>query len=240
MRSSQSVEKISPALVRAINSIEGVKKASTNPHFKSRYANLESVIETAHEALSENGLAVMQGPGPLDGTALTLTTRLIHESGEWIETDFSLPMARADPQAAGSALTYARRYSLMAMLNMPAVDDDGNEANVSKRVTAGQIAAIAASTSFEYRDTGPSEVDGKDWWGAEGSGITAHAAKKAGWEDLHEQMRSQIDQLTTAQSWKTWCAENAHDIKPMPRAWRMILRAEAEEKGVFLGAIVQN
>lgn len=236
MRSSESVEKISPALVKAINSIEGVKKASTNPHFKSRYANLESVIETAHEALSENGLAVMQGPGPLDGNAITLTTRLIHESGEWIETDFSLPMAKADPQAAGSALTYARRYSLMAMLNMPAVDDDGNDAVRPNPVQSKSN----GDGNFEYRDTGPSEVDGKDWWGAEGPGATAHAAKKAGWEDLHEQMRSQIDRLVTAQGWREWCAESADDIKKMPRAWRMILRAEAEEKGVFLGAIVQN
>lgn len=88
------------------------------------------------------------------------------------------------------------------------------------------------------RDTGPSEVDGVDWWGAEGPGVTAHQAKKDGWDDMHEQMRSQIDQLTTAQGWKDWCAENSADIKKMPKAWRMILRAEAEERGRFLGAII--
>ena len=125
MRSSDTLTKISPAMVKAINAIEGVKKGADNPFFKSKYANLESVIEAAHDALSANGLAVMQGPGPMDGNCITLTTRLIHESGEWIETDFSLPAGKMDPQAAGSAITYARRYSLMAMLNMPAVDDDG-------------------------------------------------------------------------------------------------------------------
>ncbi len=122
MRSSDTLTKISPALVRAINAIEGVKKGADNPFFKSKYANLESVIEAAHGALEANGLAVMQGPGPMDGNCITLTTRLVHESGEWIETDFSLPAGKMDPQAAGSAITYARRYSLMAMLNMPAVD----------------------------------------------------------------------------------------------------------------------
>lgn len=103
------------------------------------------------------------------------------------------------------------------------------------------VAEVKAEFSQEQtkRDTGPSEVDGKDWWGAEGAGVTAHAAKREGWDDLHEQMRSQIDQLTTALAWKSWCGENADDIKKMPRAWRMILRAEAEEKGVFLGTIVQ-
>jgi hypothetical protein len=129
MKSSDTLGAISPALVAAINAIDGVKKGAANPAFKgTKYATLEAVIEAAHEHLSANGLAVLQGPGPMQGTALTVTTRIIHVSGEWVETDFTIPLAKQDPQAAGSAVTYARRYSLMAMLNMPAVDDDGEAA----------------------------------------------------------------------------------------------------------------
>jgi len=129
MRSSDTLAAISPALVAAINAIEGVKKGANNPAFKgTKYATLEAVIEASHEHLAANKLAILQGPGMMQGNALTVTTRLIHESGEWIETDFAIPLAKQDPQAAGSAITYARRYSLMAMLNMPAVDDDGEQA----------------------------------------------------------------------------------------------------------------
>ncbi len=128
MKHSDSLASIAPALVKAINAIEGVKKDASNPHFKSKFATLEAVIEAAHPHLASNGLTVLQGPGLMQGSALTVSTRILHESGEWIETEFAIPMAKQDPQAAGSALTYARRYSLMAVLNMPAVDDDGESA----------------------------------------------------------------------------------------------------------------
>lgn len=86
-------------------------------------------------------------------------------------------------------------------------------------------------------DSGPGEVGGRDWWGGEGPGIPANQAKKEGMDDLHEQMRSQIDTLNTAQEWKDWAAEVSADVKRMPLAWRMVLRGEAEERGRFLGAI---
>lgn len=229
MKSSDSLTAIAPALVKAINAIDGVKKDASNPHFKSKFATLEAVIDAAQHALANNGLTVLQGPGLMQGNALTVSTRLLHESGEWIETEFAIPMAKQDPQAAGSAVTYARRYSLMAMLNMPAVDDDGESAMQRGQSQQPQQQA--------RRDTGPGEVDGVDWWGAEGSGVSAHQAKKEGWDDLHEQLRSQIDQLHTAAEWKDFCATNSADIKKMPKSWRMILRGEAEERGKFLGAI---
>lgn len=229
MKSSDTLTSIAPALVKAINAIDGVKRDASNPHFKSKFATLEAVIDAAQHALASNGLTVLQGPGLMQGNALTVSTRLLHESGEWIETEFAIPMAKQDPQAAGSAVTYARRYSLMAMLNMPAVDDDGESAMQRGQSQQPQQQA--------RRDTGPGEVDGVDWWGAEGSGVSAHQAKKEGWDDLHEQLRSQIDQLHTAAEWKDFCATNSADIKKMPKSWRMILRGEAEERGKFLGAI---
>jgi len=226
MRSSDTLTKISPALVRAINAIEGVKKGADNPFFKSKYANLESVIEAAHGALEANGLAVMQGPGPMDGNCITLTTRLVHESGEWIETDFSLPAGKMDPQAAGSAITYARRYSLMAMLNMPAVDDDG-EASMPRSAKPGEPKNPNVSV----------HSDAPDWWGAEGSGMSSAQAKKDGWGDTFDVWRTEIAALSTAQAWKEWCALYSTDIKALPRGWRVHLREEAELRGKELGAL---
>ena len=219
MRSSDTLIKISPALVKAINAIEGVKKGADNPFFKSKYANLESVIEAAHDAQSANGLAVMQGPGPMDGNCITLTTRLVHESGEWIETDFSLPAGKMDPQAAGSAITYARRYSLMAMLNMPAVDDDG-EASMPRSTKPGEPKNPNVSVHPE----------GPDFWGAEGSGMSAAQAKKEGWGETLDGWLGQIAVLPTTQAWQDWCRENAADVKRLPKGWRIQLRDELENR----------
>ncbi len=226
MRSSDSLAKLAPALVKAVNSVEGARKSSTNPHFRSSYANLEAVIDAAHDALSSNGLAVIQGPGPLDGTALTLTTRIIHESGEWIESDFSLPMAKQDPQAAGSAVTYARRYSLMAMLNMPAVDDDGEGAMQRPKPEGQRV---------------PSGLDvhpvGLDWYGAEGAGMSASQAKKDGWGETVDGWHGAIDLLPSAAVWQQWARDHDDDIKALPKGWRIDIRNRFDDRGRELGAI---
>jgi hypothetical protein len=219
MKSSDTLTKISPALVKAINAIEGVKKGADNPFFKSKYANLESVIEAAHDALSDNGLAVMQGPGPMDGNCITLTTRLVHESGEWIETDFSLPAGKMDPQAAGSAITYARRYSLMAMLNMPAVDDDG-EASMPRSTKPGEPKNPNVSVHPE----------GPDWWGAEGSGMSAAKAKAEGWGETLDGWLGAIPMLPTMDAWQKWCRDRDEDVKKLPKGWRVQLRDELENR----------
>jgi hypothetical protein len=219
MRNSDTLTKISPALVKAINAIEGVKKGADNPFFKSKYANLESVIEAAHDALSANGLAVMQGPGPMDGNCITLTTRLVHESGEWIETDFSLPAGKMDPQAAGSAITYARRYSLMAMLNMPAVDDDG-EASMPRSTKPGEPKNPNVSVHPE----------GPDWWGAEGSGMSAAKAKAEGWGETLDGWLGAIPMLPTMEAWQKWCRDRDEDVKKLPKGWRVQLRDELENR----------
>ncbi len=219
MRNSESLASISPALVKAINAIEGVKKGAANPFFKSKYANLESVIEAAHDALAANGLAVMQGPGPMDGNCITLTTRLIHTSGEWIETDFSLPAGKMDPQAAGSAITYARRYSLMAMLNMPALDDDG-EASMPRTTKPGEPKNPNVSVHPE----------GPDWWGAEGPGMSAAKAKAEGWGETLDGWLGAIPMLPTMEAWQTWCRDRDEDVKKLPKGWRIQLRDELENR----------
>jgi hypothetical protein len=133
MKSSATLGAISPALVKALGELRGVAKDSRNVHFKNDYASLEAVIETARPVLAAHGLAFMQGLGEYVGGAMTVSTRILHESGEWIESDFQMPVAKSDPQGTASASTYARRYSLMGILGLPAVDDDGEAATAPAR-----------------------------------------------------------------------------------------------------------
>lgn len=128
MNRSDSLTKIAPALVRALAKIEGAAKKKVNAGFKSKYANLEAVIDASKDILAEHGLTLIQLPGPLVSGVLTLETILLHESGEFISGEFGIALGKNDPQGVGSALSYARRYAQMAALNMPAVDDDAEAA----------------------------------------------------------------------------------------------------------------
>lgn len=122
------LDKIAPAFVAAQAEIGGVAKDSKNPAFRSNYASLEAVIDAAKPILIKHQLAFLQMPGALTEHGLSVTTMLLHESGQHISSTLTVPLSKRDPQGAGSAITYACRYSLMAMLGMPPVDDDGEAA----------------------------------------------------------------------------------------------------------------
>jgi len=124
MKTSESIKEIAPALLKAQKEIGSAVKGSTNPFFKSKYADLGSVMEACKDALNKNGITVLQpvGYGKLE-------TVLLHESGEFISEEMEIvSKSDIDPQAQGSAITYARRYSLQSMVFIPAEDDDGNKA----------------------------------------------------------------------------------------------------------------
>lgn len=120
---------LAAALVKAQSMLTGAKRDAKNPHFRSTYATLETVIETAKPALQESGVAFIQAPGALIDGALEVTTMLVHgDTGQWIRSTLHVPLQKHDPQGVGSAITYACRYSLMAMLGLPPTDDDGEAA----------------------------------------------------------------------------------------------------------------
>lgn len=123
MRSSPSVVNITKALILAQDKIKHAEKDSSNPHFRNSYASLESCIDASKDILLANDVVVIQAPN-----SNVLTTRLQHVSGEYFETDTPLILTKQDMQGLGSAITYARRQSLTAMLNMSQSDDDGNAA----------------------------------------------------------------------------------------------------------------
>jgi hypothetical protein len=128
MRKSDSIAKLAPALVAAQAEVENATKNANNPHFRSQYADLAEIIRTVKPVFTSHGLAIMQIPGLEDGHA-TVETMLVHESGEWITGMAGAPLAKADPQGVGSAITYLRRYSLAGFAGIAQEDDDGNAAS---------------------------------------------------------------------------------------------------------------
>ena len=128
MKHSESIAKLSEAMCAAQQEIEHAHKDSTNPHFKSTFASLPSVIDATVPVLNRFGLSVIQLPGFQDGCA-TVETILTHESGEWLSGVSGSPISKNDPQGVGSAITYLRRYSLAALCCIGQDDDDGNTAS---------------------------------------------------------------------------------------------------------------
>lgn len=127
MRTSEQINELADALAKAQGAIEGAIKGNVNPAFRSKYADLGAVWDAIREPLSQAGIAAIQG---LESTAegVVCTTKLVHKSGQWIESTFAVPVGKKDAQGYGSAATYCRRYSLMAMVGIAPIDDDGNGA----------------------------------------------------------------------------------------------------------------
>ncbi len=138
------------ALFAAQGELRGVGKDGTNPHFKSRYATLENVTDTIRPVLQRRGVLFMQAPGAVDEHGvMSLTTTFIHvESGEDFSTTIEVPLVKRDPQGVGSAITYACRYSLMALLGLPPVDDDGESAGRAETTTPVKVLAKKDATGL--------------------------------------------------------------------------------------------
>jgi len=134
MQKSESIKNLAAALNKAQAEMGGAAKDANNPFFKSKYADLGSVIRAIKEPFASNGLSYSQFPIS-EADTVGVDTILMHSSGEWIESRLLLPMVKADPQKAGSAITYARRYALQAIAGIPSEDDDGNAASQGNKVT---------------------------------------------------------------------------------------------------------
>jgi len=139
MLKSDSIKELTAALSKAQSEFKPVVKNANNPFFKSTYATLDAVIDATKEALTKNGLAVIQGNEPTE-TGVIVTTFLSHSSGEWIESQLAMPVTKPDPQGYGSAITYGRRYALSAILNVASEeDDDANTASTKNGTVASPV-----------------------------------------------------------------------------------------------------
>ena len=151
---------IAKAFVAAKREFAPALKTSTNPHFKSKYADLAGCLEAVNEALLNNGIAVYQETYE-DMTGVTVETVFLHESGESLRGGkLHVPAAKQDPQGYGSALSYARRYSVMAAAGIAAEDDDGNAATFRK--TKNPLDAVDPVQQQSSAPTLPLYIPGKD------------------------------------------------------------------------------
>lgn len=136
MKSSESVKELAAALAKAQASMENASKDTANPFFKSKYANLESVVGVIRPAIEKHGLSFVQVCHDWDAGA-KVETIILHESGEWLSCGvMAAPATKADAQGFGSALTYARRYSLSAAFGVATEDDDGNAASKNRHLVS--------------------------------------------------------------------------------------------------------
>lgn len=151
MRTSESIAKIVPALVLAQSQFPLIGKDARNPELGNKYATLDKIVEEIRPILFANRLGTVQGAEESDGR-LIVTTTIIHDSGEWIESAVVMPLvgrmlkggarAEPDPQSAGSAVSYGRRYGICAALGLvTGEDDDGNAASRTAKSKASRPAA---------------------------------------------------------------------------------------------------
>jgi len=128
MNKSDTIGELARALIEVQKVLEGAKKDAINPFFKAKYADLSSVWDACRKPLGENGLAVTQTLDFTDGAGVVVETTLLHSSGEWISGRLCVTPVKNDPQGIGSAITYARRYSLAAIVGICPEDDDAEQA----------------------------------------------------------------------------------------------------------------
>jgi hypothetical protein len=206
------MKNIASALVRAQCGFAPALKTSTNPHFRSKYVDLAGCIEAVVDALNSAGIALIQRTSE-DSTGVTVETVFVHESGETLECGkLHVPASKQDAQGYGSALTYARRYSLMAACGIAPEDDDGNGARKAKEdeeKTKAEAKTPAPKVSATKTDLVPSNrmnivadvaaainerMSANDLIGVfeEYSGITDVEEKTALWGMLDSKTRSAI------------------------------------------------
>ena len=153
MKQSDTIASLAAAMAAAQSEMGAAIKGSSNPFLKNKYADLGSVIDAVKAPFAAHGLSYVQFPVSGEN-AVGVATRLMHSSGEWLEQEYFIPLGKMDAQAAGSAITYARRYALQSIAGIPAEEDDGNAAAQSapKVITAAQakiISALIAKTSSD-------------------------------------------------------------------------------------------
>lgn len=135
--------KLNAALVAAIAELRNVQKDKLNPHFKSKFASLDAILDATRPVLAKHGLAIIQMPEyDSDSQTAGVVTRVIHSSGEYSESKLLLPVKSSDPMACGSAISYSRRYSISAVL-MICADEDDDGVSASKPMTQHVIAKPA-------------------------------------------------------------------------------------------------
>ena len=174
MNKSESITELAKALPNFQGKMTAVKKDATNPFYKSKYATLDTIWETIRKPLSENGLSIAQTMNFVNDKSI-LETTLYHTSGEWISGTQLVNPVKDDPQSLGSAISYARRYSLSAILGI--VTDEDDDANIATKPEAKAEPKPKSETTAQTKgDITPAQIK-KIYASVKEKGITADQAK---------------------------------------------------------------
>lgn len=195
MRTSEQINELATALAKAQAEMKNAKLNKVNPHFKSRYADLAEIRDTVTPALAKNGIAVVHGMERADA-GLNVVTRLIHSSGQWVESAF--PIAMDKPQAMASGITYGRRYNLSAITNISADDDDDANAANEKPAAPPVMPSVNGTPG----------------------------ASKAGSRMAYDKMIASIRGTATLRALDEWYKANVAEIDKLPPEWLDELRME--------------
>lgn len=166
MNMSDDINDLATALSKAQGEILDAAKGADNPYFKSKYADLAAVRGVIREPLAKHGLSLVQLPKTVDG-GVEVETMLIHASGQFIKSCLFMPAAKGDAHGIGSAITYARRYSIMSILALATEDDDGNAAvdsvkrQPTKAAPARDVSADLADGQFAAKKGAGALTE---WW----------------------------------------------------------------------------
>ena len=137
MQTSEQINEIAAALAKAQGAIKDAAKGGKNDHLKNKYATLTSIWDACREQLSTNSIAVVQAPSTGDDGSVVVTTRVVHSSGQWLESSMACRPAKFDAQSMGSVTTYLKKYMLAAMVGVAPDDDDDGESAVGRGSDSG-------------------------------------------------------------------------------------------------------
>ncbi len=222
MKTSENINELAGALAKAQAEIKNAALNKVNPFFKSpakpdgsRYADLAAVREAVVGPLSKNGIVIVQATEPANDM-LTVITRLIHTSGQWIESAYPITNDTSKPQAMGSALTYARRYSISALCNIASEDDD--DGNAASKQTNGNghadLTGNPAKSGRKPAENGHSEKDEEA------------RANAAYWKNVERQ----LDVIKTESDLDDWYAQNREELNArLPRSYVPTLKDRLHE-----------
>jgi hypothetical protein len=225
---SETINDLSAALAKAQAVMKSAPFDRTNPHFKNKYATLASVIDTIRAPLAEHGLSYTQAPEIRDG-GFVLVTTLRHVSGQFVQCEWPLPTG-VRPQELGSALTYARRYSLSALVCIAADDDDDAEG-----------ARVKGHTSSEPRPnphtTQPTDIVPAVEYNEHGEPIDniplgddrIEALPKAKARTHYALLQSTMRLAKTPEDLNRWGKEHANQVASLPSDWQETLRGQFAE-----------
>lgn len=213
MPQSENINEIAKALATAQAAMKVAPLNKVNPHFKNKYADLPAVIDAIRKPLTDNGIALTQTTELRDG-AFCLVTRFIHSSGQWISGEYLLP-ANVSPQQLGSALTYARRYSLSAIACIAADEDDdaegarktGQVAEMPKRENP-HVTRLEDVTDRRYRiDAAGNRYDWIDTSGHRVQHLTGEKAKA-----LYKTLKTAMRMCESEADLREWGVEHAEQV----------------------------